>query len=312
MRKLKLFAAALLVTAGLFSSCTKNNDNIDPNANANITALVSANANLSLLRAAVVRAGLAETLAGSGTFTVFAPDNDAFIAADLGTVEKINAMPVDQLRAVLLYHVLGQQYTAASIAAGTTEVTTVNTAKAYVVKNGSAVSINGAVVKQADIQASNGIVHIINKVIMPPSANIVAMAQGNTNLTFLVAAIVRASTGSTNVAQVLSGNGPYTVFAPTNAAFIKAGFSSIASIQTADPNTLASILTYHVIAARVLSSNLTEGAEPTTLNGAKVKITLSGGAKVKGNSNTTAANITATDMVATNGVVHLIDDVLKP
>ncbi len=311
MRKLKFIAAALLVTAGVFTSCKKN-DNTNPNSNATITAMVSSNANLSLLRTAVVRAGLTETLSSQGPFTVFAPDNDAFAAADLGTAEKINAVPVDQLRAILLYHVVGQAYTAASIPAGTTEVTTANTAKAYVVKNGSAVSINGAVVKQADVQASNGVIHIISKVIMPPSGNIVAMAQGNTNLSFLVAAIVRASTGSTNVAQVLSGTGPYTVFAPTNAAFVKAGFNTIADIQAADANTLASILTYHVIGARVFSSNLTEGAEPTTLNGATVKITLSGGAKVKGNGNTAAANITATDMVATNGVIHVIDDVLKP
>ncbi len=312
MKKLKFIAAALLVTVGVFSSCKKNNDNMNMSGNASITALVSSSANLSLLRTAVVRAGLAEQLSQSGTFTVFAPDNDAFVAADLGTAEKINAVPVDQLRAILLYHVLGQVNTAASIPAGTTEVTTANTAKAYVVKNGSAVSINGAVVKQADVQASNGVVHVINKVLMPPSGNIVTMAQNNTNLSFLVAAIVRASTGSTNVAQVLSGTGPYTVFAPTNAAFVRAGFNTVADIQAADPNTSASILTYHVIGARVFSSNLTEGAEPTTLNGAKVRITLSGGAKVKGNSNTAATNISATDMIATNGVIHVIDDVLLP
>ncbi|MCH5719465.1 fasciclin domain-containing protein [Niabella hibiscisoli] len=147
---------------------------------------------------------------------------------------------------------------------------------------------------------------------MPPSANIVQAAQANANLSFLVAAVVRASTGTTNVAAALSAAGPLTVFAPTNAAFQAAGFATIADIQAANANTLASILTYHVIAARVFSSDLTEGAMPTTLNGGKLTITLAGGAKVKGNGNSAASAITATDMVTTNGVVHVIDRVLMP
>ena len=147
---------------------------------------------------------------------------------------------------------------------------------------------------------------------MPPTGNIVHVAPGNSNLTYLVVAVLRASEGSTNVASVLSTTNGLTVFAPSNQAFINAGFPTIASIQAANPNTLANILTYHVIAARVFSSDLTEGAMPTTVNGGKVTVTLSGGAKVKGNSNTTASNITATDILATNGIVHLIDQVLLP
>jgi len=167
-------------------------------------------------------------------------------------------------------------------------------------------------VTTADINASNGVVHVINKVLMPPSQNIVQLAQGNTNLSYLVAAVTRASQGSTNVAQVLSNTNPLTVFAPNNQAFIDAGFATTDAIMAADPATLTSILTYHVIGARVFSSDLTEGAMPTTVNGGKVTITLSGGAKVKGNGNTTASNITAVDIMATNGVVHVIDRVLLP
>jgi uncharacterized surface protein with fasciclin (FAS1) repeats len=114
------------------------------------------------------------------------------------------------------------------------------------------------------------------------------------------------------VATALSAAGPLTVFAPTNQAFINANFATIASIQAADPATLTRILTYHVIAARVLSSDLTESATPTTLNGGTVTITLSGGAKVKGIGNTTASNITSADIITTNGVVHVIDQVLLP
>ena len=277
-----------------------------------IATLVTENSNLSLLRAAVVRAGLVETLSGQGTFTVFAPDNSAFAAAGLGTEAAINAVPEATLRQIILYHVLAQEYASGSIPSATTELATAAQANAYVTKNSNGVFVNGAAVTTADIDAQNGVVHVINKVLMPPPGNLVQLAQANANLSFLVAAVVRASQGNTNVAAVLSGTGPFTVFAPTNTAFQNAGFSTIESIQQADPNTLASILTYHVVGARVFSSDLTEGAKPATLNGASVTITLTGGAKVKGNSNNTASNITSTNIVASNGVVHVIDAVLLP
>ncbi|HEK20777.1 MAG: beta-Ig-H3/fasciclin [Mucilaginibacter sp.] len=311
MKTKKIFGMIAICMLSIITGCSKKNDNMT-SSNQSIAVLVSSNANLSLLKAAVVRAGLVETLSGSGTFTVFAPDNDAFAAAGLGSEDKINAVPVATLKNILLYHVSGQVYDSGSITTGTTEINTAFQAKAYVTRNSNGIFVNGAVVKQADIRANNGVVHIINKVLMPPPGNLVTTAQANANLTFLVAAVVRASVGNTNVAQVLSGNGPYTVFAPTNAAFQAAGFASINAIQTADPNTLANILTYHVIAGRILSTDLTDGAMPQTLNGGKVTISISGGAKVKGNKNSTAANITAADVIATNGVVHVIDQVLLP
>jgi uncharacterized surface protein with fasciclin (FAS1) repeats len=292
----------------MLSSCKK--DEAVPTKT--IAALVTENANLSLLRTAVVRAGLVETLSGQGTFTVFAPDNNAFAAAGLGTEAAINAVPEATLRQILLYHVLGQEYASGSIPSATTELTTAGDARIYVTKNTNGVFVNGATVITADVDAQNGVVHVINKVLMPPPGNLVQFAQSNPNLSFLVAAVVRASQGNTNVAGVLSGAGPFTVFAPTNTAFQNAGFATVEAIQQADPNTLASILTYHVIGARVFSSDLTEGARPATVNGANVTITLSGGAKVKGNTNATASNITATDIVASNGVVHVIDAVLLP
>jgi uncharacterized surface protein with fasciclin (FAS1) repeats len=102
------------------------------------------------------------------------------------------------------------------------------------------------------------------------------------------------------------------VFAPTNQAFINAGFPNAAAINAADPNTLTKILTYHVIAGRIFSSDLVNGSTPGTVNGETVHILLSNGAQVKGNANSTPSNITATNIVATNGVVHIIDQVLLP
>src|SRR6185437_12408757 len=152
-----------------------------------------------------------------------------------------------------------------------------------------------------------GVIHVIGNALMPPSGNIVQMAQADTSLSYLVAAVLRA-----NLQGALSGNGPFTVFAPTNAAFRSAGFPTIASIQAAPSATLTSILTYHVIGARVFSSDLSNGLQASTLNGGKVTIGLTSGATVKGNGNSSPSNIIATNIVATNGVVHVIDQVLLP
>jgi uncharacterized surface protein with fasciclin (FAS1) repeats len=156
------------------------------------------------------------------------------------------------------------------------------------------------------------VIHAINRVLMPATGTIVQTAISNPNLSLLVAAVLRASQGTTNVAAALSGAGPLTVFAPTNQAFINAGFADADAINAADPTTLTTILTYHVIAGRIFSSDLVNGETPATLNGETVTIELSNGAQVKGQSNSTPSNIIQTNILASNGVVHVIDQVLLP
>lgn len=300
-----------LVAASTLFSCTKDND--PPMAQKNIVDIVVADNNFSLLEAAVVRANLTAVLSGKGPFTVFAPTNEAFAAAGFDTEAKINAAPVETIKKILLYHVVNEEIKSSAIQmTANAAVKTAAETNVFVTKNTGGVFVNGATVTKADVMASNGVIHVINRVLMPAPGNIVELAQGNTNFSYLAAAVLRASQGSTNVAEVLSGAGPFTVFAPTNQAFINAGFATVASIQAADPNTLASIVTYHAISGRIFSSDLTEGATPATVNGGKVTITLAGGAKVKGNKNTSASMVTAADLVATNGVVHVIDQVLLP
>ena len=300
-----------LVATVLFSSCKKDKEEMVQDKT--IVDLVVGDNNFSLLKAALVQANLTDLLASKGPFTVFAPNNQAFVSAGLDTEAKIKALPVETLKKILSYHVVSQKIASSSIAmANNTPVKTAANVDVFVTKNSSGVFVNGAAVVQADVMASNGVIHVINTVLMPPSGNIVEVAQGNANFSLLVAAVLRASQGGTNVAEVLSGAGPLTVFAPTNQAFINAGFANAAAIQAADPAVLTSILTYHVIAGRVFSSDLTEGAKPATVNGATVSISLSGGAKVKGNKNATAATISSANMVTTNGVIHVIDQVLLP
>ncbi|MEO6868681.1 MAG: fasciclin domain-containing protein [Ginsengibacter sp.] len=312
----KIFAfPALTISAGIvfmlfsFSSCKKK-DNVP--VNGTITAIVSKSPDFTILKAAVVKAGLAATLDGTGPFTVFAPTDDAFLASGI-SLAAVNSLPADALKGILLYHTIAAKIASMDVPAGpNANVATVGGKDIYVTKNSSGVFVNGVNVIQADIMATNGIIHAISHVLMPPAGNIVEVAQSDTTFSYLVAAVLRASQGTTNVAQVLTGAGPYTVFAPTNNAFRAAGFATINDINNANPNTLATILTYHVVAGRIFSSDLTNGAQPATLNGGKVTIGLTGGATVKGMGNTSASNIVNANIVATNGVVHVIDRVLLP
>jgi uncharacterized surface protein with fasciclin (FAS1) repeats len=292
-------------------SCKK--DSTSPSTPGTITSQVSAGSNFTLLKSAVVKAGLATTLDGAGPYTVFAPTDDAFIASGV-TSSVISSLSADQLKAILLYHTLGSKVMAADVPAGpNAKVVTAGGDSIFVTKNSGGVFVNGINVVTADIGASNGVIHTISKVLFPPIGNIVQVASADTTFSFLVAAVVKASSGSTNVAAILSGGNILTVFAPTNNAFRAAGFATIDAVKAADANTLTGILTYHVIPGRIFSSDLTNGAQPATANGGKVTIGLSGSAAtVKGNTNSLASNIIGANIMATNGVIHVIDRVLLP
>ncbi|HLO52653.1 MAG TPA: fasciclin domain-containing protein [Saprospiraceae bacterium] len=297
----------LLVSSFLFTSC-EDDEVVAPKTAVDV---VVENSNFTLLEAAVLHAGLAEALA-SPTITVFAPTDDAFKAAGFANAAAIQAADKNLIASILTYHVVGSLVPASAIETkNNAEVTTLNTAKVYVTKNAGGVSVNGAKVTTADVKAENGaIIHIIDAVLIPESRNIVALAQANPNLSLLVAAVLRANQGATKVVDILSGQDIYTVFAPTNDAFIAAGFPTAAAIQAAPPDVLASILTYHVIPGRVYSTNLVTG-NVATANGGNIAVNAAN-ATLKGNANAGNTKIIGANIPASNGVVHLIDSVLLP
>ncbi len=304
-----------LIALFFFSACEKMPPFPDDDDPKTIFETIATDKRFQLLTVAVSKAGLIQTLNDKkANLTLFAPTDEAFKAAGFKNANDIANVPADALKAILLYHVLGSEVKSNQIPqASNTEVNTVANKPIYVTRtNAGKVFANGISVIQKDLDCTNGVIHVVNRVLIASVGNIVQTAQSNNNLTYLVAAVLRASQGSTNVAAVLNGAGPFTVFAPTNQAFINAGFPTIASIEAADPNALTGILTYHVIAGRIFSSDLVNNSTPGTVNGATVKILLNGGAKVKGNSNSTASNIIITNIVATNGVAHVIDQVLLP
>ncbi|MBY0535780.1 MAG: fasciclin domain-containing protein [Chitinophagaceae bacterium] len=310
LKRVGSWALFLALFSTTMVACEKDEDNT--NNPGTITDVVVNGASFTLLEKAVVRAELATTLATTQNLTVFAPTDEAFINAGL-TEAVINSKSKEELQEVLKYHVLTSKIPASSVPAGpNAAVATFGGKNIYVTKSGANVFVNGVQVVTADVAASNGVIHVVNRVIVPPAGNIVQTAQAVPTLSYLVAAVLRADASGTSISGALSGAGPLTVFAPTNDAFIAAGYPTIASINAEDPNKLKNILLYHVIGARVYSSDLTEGAQPVTLQGGKVTITLSGGAKVKGATNTSATVIASTDITTTNGVVHVINGVLLP
>lgn len=320
LKKTQTFKFATIAMALLFtlSGCTKWKDYF-PNDGVKtekltIAEIVSRSSEYTLLKKALAKTELTNTLNQPGALTVFAPDNKAFADAGFPDPASIDNAPTDVLKGILLYHVVGSKLLSGQIPlADNTPVTTLQGKDAFVTKKGNKISINGANVVKADVKASNGVIHGIDRLLMPPTGNIVELAQSDPALTYLVAAVLRASQGSTNVAALLTGTGPLTVFAPTNQAFVNAGFPTIGSINNANPDTLANILSYHVITARIFSANLVDNSTPATLNGNTVLINLTGNsATVKGNSNATASSIIKADLLATNGVVHVIDQVLLP
>lgn len=305
-----LIGVCFLVSTVLFSSCKKDDNPVTTNT---VTDIVLTNNNFTLLRAAVQRAGLADALRG-GTLTVFAPTDDAFRAAGFADVAAINAAPVADLTTILQYHVVASRLPAASVpAAQNTAVQSLLTTNGtlYVSKINNVVSVNGRTVTTADVAADNGVVHIINGVLLPPGGDVVATVLANPqNFSLLAAAVQRAGTG---VVTALLSTTAATVFAPTNQAFIDAGFSATA-IAAAAPATLARVLSYHVVPGRVFSTQLTDGVMPATLLGPTVRVNVSGtGVTVTGQGNgTNAATVVGPNNLSTNAVIHVINRVLLP
>jgi uncharacterized surface protein with fasciclin (FAS1) repeats len=301
------------------------------NGNRNIVEIAISNPNFSSLVAAVVKTGLAGALSdATANLTVFAPVNSAFaqLPAPFNNAANIAAIndpaQVDFLRSVLLYHVLGSEVYSQQITGGRSAATTIkplgtsNDNSIYFSKTFGLIRINGqSNVILANVNASNGVIHVINKVLLFPTSNIAQVVIGNPNFSSLLAALVK-----TNLASVFTGQGNFTVFAPTNAAFAKlpAPFNNAANISNiSDPAqvaALSNILRYHVTGSRYFAWDLGILSKIETLADApSKKITTILGYNtgwVKGKGNTSFSSINPADVLTTNGVVHVIGDVLLP
>jgi transforming growth factor-beta-induced protein len=270
------------------------------------------NESFSTLVEAIVKADVTETLLNTPNLTVFAPDNAAFTASG------INLDDVDSktLATVLTYHVVGQKVMSAAIPR---EATTVNGNAIFfsLTENGNFINGNTEI-KAVDIESGTGVIHVIDNVILPPMGNIVETAvnlSASGEFTSLIAALTRTAnegTAGQNLIEVLSGTGPFTVFAPTNEAF-QAVLDSNNSWNTLNDiplSTLITVLTYHVVPGRAYDKDLMElvdnNSELPTASGQNITLDLTN------MSINQTSKIVGVNVNTTNGVIHVIDNVLLP
>ena len=294
-----------------------------PAASGDIVAVASATQGFTTLVAAVQAAGLVETLQGPGPFTVFAPTDDAFAALPAGLLDAL-LLPENQgvLAQILTYHVVSGKVMAADVVAG--DVPTVEGSSLTITTDGG-VKIFDANVVQTDVEATNGVIHVIDQVLVPEGVDIDALlAAGEmaTDTTAMAAemgdivavateagsfATLLAAAEAAGLVETLQSEGPFTVFAPTDEAFaaLPAGLVDTLLLPE-NKDLLAQVLTYHVVAGKVLSADVAAG-EVASVQGEPITVTTdNGGVQVNG------ANVVAVDVEASNGVIHVIDAVILP
>lgn len=295
----------MLFSMGVMTSCQDDKE-VAPivEEKDSIVDIVVNDENFSILEAALVKAGLVETLSGNGPFTVFAPTNAAFAAAGITDLDDYTA---DQLTPILLYHVVNGGVASSSLTNGQAVSTLAE--EDFFLSLGDDVVINGTTtVTNADVAASNGIIHVIDRTLVPPTQDIFTIAVG-AGFTKLAEALTEAG-----LVETLQGDGPFTVFAPTDAAFdalySRLGVSGPSEIDDA---TLEAVLTYHVLGAMVFSSDLSDGAMPETLQTGTVTVNIGDNVTLTDvDSGSPDAEVTSTDILGTNGVIHVIDQILIP
>jgi uncharacterized surface protein with fasciclin (FAS1) repeats len=256
------------------------------------------------LVAALQAADLVETLQGEGPFTVFAPTDDAFAKLPEGTVAAL-LEDIPTLTNILLYHVVAGNVMAADVVK-LDAATTAQGGDVAITVDGDTVRINDAQVIITDIEAANGTIHVIDTVLLPPAPKaqaptIVDIAVSDGRFETLVAALQAA-----DLVETLQGEGPFTVFAPTDDAFAKLPEGTVAALLEDIP-TLTNILLYHVVAGNVMAADVVKLDAATTAQGGDVAITVDGDT-VRIND----AQVIITDIEAANGTIHVIDAVLLP
>jgi uncharacterized surface protein with fasciclin (FAS1) repeats len=270
---------------------------------ADIVDTAVAAGSFNTLVAAVKAAGLVDTLKGAGPFTVFAPTDEAFakvpkeVVADLLKPEN-----KAKLQAILTYHVVPGKVTADQVTKMKGAVSVQGQQIDISTKDGGVMVDNAKVVK-TDIMTSNGVIHVIDSVILPADKDIVDTAAGAKGFGTLIAAVKAAG-----LVETLKGAGPFTVFAPTDEAFSKLPAGTVENLlKPENKDQLIKVLTYHVLPSKVLSSAAANVKSAKTVNGQGLDIKADSNGVMVGK-----AKVVSADLEASNGVIHVIDSVLLP
>ncbi len=300
-------AATLLFVLGCDSDDDKDNsatpgmeETPGEEAASDIVETAAARGTFGQLATLLDATGLTAALKGEGPFTVFAPTDAAFAAFEAENPGVLASLSTDQVADVLSYHVVSGSVAANDLVSGSLVVTLQGLPFAVDLTSGA--KVGGVDVVTTDIQASNGVIHVIDSVIVPPSENLVETALSAGSFTILAGALV-----STGLDQTLMGEGPYTVFAPTDDAFAAFEAANPGVLGGLSTEALSEVLLYHVVPGWAGPADLADGAMvPTALEGRSVTVSKSAGVKIDD------ATVTAANIVTTNGVIHVIDAVLLP
>ena len=306
-KNLFTYLSVLTLSLGL-AGCPVANDD-DPvsddddsvGATDSIYGIASMNADFETLTAAVDAAGLMATLDDddAGPFTVFAPTDAAFDALPAGLLGKLLA-DGDLLTSILTYHVVPTAVDSTTVVT-LDSATTLQGEDVTIEVDAGTVTINGATVTVVDIEATNGIIHVIDAVLVPPSIDL-PVDIVDTAIDAGFSALAGAVTAA-DLVETLRSEGPFTVFAPTDEAF--AAVQSAVDDMTIEE--LTAVLLYHVVSGEVDAATVVGLDSATTVNGEDITIDASNGVVLNG-----SVNITVTDVIASNGIIHVIDAVLLP
>ena len=304
MKSMKLLGVMLVVAAVLVAGCTTEPPEATPTPTPTpvpktIIETAQDAGSFTTLLAAVDAAGLTETLSGEGPFTVFAPTDDAFAKLPEGTVAILLQDPEGDLKDILLYHVVAGELMAADVASQPDAMTVLGKRLRFDTTDG--VMVDGAEVVVADIVCSNGVIHVIDAVMLP-KGNIVETALADGRFTTLVAAVQAAG-----LDEALSDETKdYTVFAPTDDAFAALPAGTVEALLKDPQGQLTDILLYHVADGRIMAAELVTMDTIDTLQGTALVVDTTDAVMVD------SAKIIITDVECSNGVIHVIDAVMIP
>jgi uncharacterized surface protein with fasciclin (FAS1) repeats len=296
-RKLSASILCVITIIGLISGCVEEQPETK-----NIVETATENTDFNTLVDALIAADLDEVLSDEQEmYTVFAPTDAAFAELDGEYLANLVNNDTATLTKILTYHVLSGKVMSTDLSDGM-RAETVQGKYITIKIEGGNVYVDDAIVTSTDIECNNGVIHIIDAVIVPKQ-NIVETAIANVDFNTLVDAVVAAGLdGTLSDEQAL-----YTVFAPTDAAFAELDDEYLADLVNNDTANLTKILTYHVVSGKVMSTDLTDGMTATTVEGTDITINITGT-----NVMVNDANVTSADIVCSNGVIHVIDKVIVP
>jgi uncharacterized surface protein with fasciclin (FAS1) repeats len=316
MKNLNGIRRGMLVVLGAvvgLSACKKDDNTTTPGGNNTVNDFLTTSTNYTILKAAVDKAGWQDSLR-NGSFTLFAPTDSAFLRMGVTSSSGFSNYSADSVRRLLRYHILTTRYPATAFSTtANTEYTTLGGSRVYITRtSGGQVYVNGNRVVRTD-SVANGIIHGINGVLAYPRGNLSQVLAADTTYSFLRTALMRAdSSGTGALSMALKGNSPYTIFAPTNAAFRAAGYNTIGAINAADRTTLGQILAYHAVQGRYFTNDFTNGTL-TTVGGSTFNVGVNGSSiGLTGTGNTSATQLSGSGTLANNGLIYSVNQLLLP